>query len=262
LDANGADAFVASSFLYYFGETLQDWTVNREYHKWFSHNLGRDMEMLVFGHAGVPVICFPTSGGTYRELEDRGLVAGVGWKIDNGEIQLFCVDAVDQDGWYNKNIPPGWRIRRQIQFQSYITDEVAQLVRQKNDNPRLVTLGCSFGGYHAVNIALRRPDLFSGFMSMSGAFDMTSFLDGYYDDDVYFNSPTHYMANMHDSWFLDRYRRNTYLLCTGWDDQCLGQNQLLSSLMGRHSVPHRLEIWGTWNSHDWPTWERQMQTYL
>ena len=26
--------------------------MHRGYHRWFSHSLGRDMELLVFGHAG------------------------------------------------------------------------------------------------------------------------------------------------------------------------------------------------------------------
>jgi len=29
--------------------------MNREYHKWYSSRLGRDMELLVFGHGGLPV---------------------------------------------------------------------------------------------------------------------------------------------------------------------------------------------------------------
>ena len=95
----------------------------------------------------------------------------------------------------------------------------------------MVSLGCSFGGYHAVNIALRHPDLFTGMLSMSGAFDLSNFLDGYYDQDCYFNLPTHYLPNLGDPWFFDRYRRNSYVLATGWDDQCLGQNQNLDRIM-------------------------------
>lgn len=37
--------------------------MNREYHKWYSDRLGREMEMLVFGYSGLPVLVFPTSGG-------------------------------------------------------------------------------------------------------------------------------------------------------------------------------------------------------
>ena len=58
-----------------------------------------------------------------------------------------------------------------------------------------------------------------------------NFLGGYYDQDFYFNLPTHYLPNLSDPWFFDRYRRNTYVLATGWDDQCLGQNQHLDRIM-------------------------------
>jgi esterase/lipase superfamily enzyme len=236
--------------------------MNREYHKWFSPRLGRDMELIVFGHAGVPAIAFPTSGGRFYELEDRGLTGSIAGKMDSGELQMYCVDSVDNESWYNRNVPPRWRIARQMQYQSYILDEVVPLIRQKNRDSHLITLGCSFGGYHAVNLAMRHPDVFTGFLSMCAAFDLTRFLGGYYDNDVYFNMPPHYLANMSDPWFLDRYRRNTYILATGYDDQCLGDNRHLAGIMGSRGIPHRLDTWSTWNSHDWPTWEQMLHVYL
>ena len=67
------------------------------------------------------------------------------------------------------------------------------------------------------------PMLFTGLLSMSGAFDLTNFLGGYYDQDCYFNLPTHYLPNLSDPWFFERYRGNSYVLATGWDDQCLAR---------------------------------------
>jgi esterase/lipase superfamily enzyme len=49
----------------------------REYHKWHSPRLSRQMELLVFGHAGLPVVVFPTSGGRFYEFEDRGMIAAL-----------------------------------------------------------------------------------------------------------------------------------------------------------------------------------------
>ena len=60
------------------------------------------MELLVFGHAGMPVLVFPTSGGRFFEFEDRGMVAALAGRIDAGELQLFCVDSVDRESWYNR----------------------------------------------------------------------------------------------------------------------------------------------------------------
>jgi len=234
----------------------------REYRKSHAASLGREMEMLVFGHAGLPVIVFPTSGGRFFEFEDRGMVAALAGKIDSGQVQLFCVDSVDLESWYNKQVSPRWRIARQMQYEDYILNEVAPFLRYKNQDQHLVTLGCSFGGYHAVNIALRHPDVFSGFLAMSGAFDLSRFLDGYYDQDCYFNLPTHYLPNMSDAWFLERFQRNTYVLATGWDDQCLEQNRVLDRIMSSKGIPHQLHIWDSLNAHDWPTWQRMVQEYL
>jgi esterase/lipase superfamily enzyme len=93
--------------------------MNREYHKWFSSRLGRDMELLVFGHAGVPAMVFPSSCGRFYEWEDRNLVGAIYHKLNAGEIQLFCVDSVDAESWYNRDVPPRWRIARHMQYESY-----------------------------------------------------------------------------------------------------------------------------------------------
>jgi len=236
--------------------------VNREYHRWYSVRLGRDMELLVFGHSGLPVVVFPTSGGRFFEFEDRGMVGALGDRIDSGRLQLFCVDSVDMESWYNRNVPPRWRVARHVQYDSYLVHEVVPFVRGRNQNDKLVALGCSFGGYHALNAALRHPDVFTGMLAMSGAYDLSAFLGGYHDEDLYFNQPTQYLPNMSDSWFLDRYRRNTYVLATGWDDQCLGQNQNLDRLMNEKGIPHQLYVWNTWNSHDWPTWRSMVRESL
>ncbi len=53
--------------------------MKEEYFKWYSPHLNRDIEMLVFGHAGYPVILFPTSMGSYHENKDMGLIDSAKW---------------------------------------------------------------------------------------------------------------------------------------------------------------------------------------
>ncbi len=236
--------------------------MRRDYHRWFSPRLGREMEMLVFGHAGLPAVVFPTSQGRFFEFEDRGMVDAIRGKIDAGEVQLFCVDSVDAESWYNRNVGPRWRIARHVQYDEYIIHEVVPLVKRLNWSPKMAAIGCSFGGFHAVTMALRHPDVFTAFLSMSGAFDMGSFLGGYHDQDVYFNQPTQFLPQMSDSWFLDRYRSNTYVLATGVNDQCWDQNERLARVMREKGIPVRLDVWGDGTGHDWPWWQRMVQTYL
>jgi len=236
--------------------------VNREYHNRHSSPLGRAMELLVFGHAGLPVLVFPTSGGRFYEFEDRGMIAALSEKIDAGQMQLFCVDSVDMESWYNLSMPPRWRIARHLQYEAYLLTEVVPFIRTGSSDQRLMALGCSFGGYHAANIALRHPDIFTGMLSLSGAFDLSSFLDGYYDQDCYFNLPTHYLPNLSDPWFLDRYRHSEFILATGWDDHCLEQNQNLDRVLSEKGIPHQFHVWDSENVHDWPTWQQMVRQYL
>ena len=236
--------------------------MNREYHKWYSSSVGREMELLVFGHGGEPVLVFPTSGGRFYEFEDRGMVAALAGKIDRGEVQLFCVDSTNMESWYNRQIHPRMRIARHMQYEQYLLNEVLPMVRGRIRDARPLTLGCSFGGYHAVNLALRRPEIFGGFVSLSGAFDLTPFLDGYYDEDCYYHLPTHYLPRLTDSWFFERFRGNRFVLATGWDDHCLKENQNLDRVLREREIAHRFDVWEAENSHDWPAWQRMVLQYV
>jgi esterase/lipase superfamily enzyme len=238
--------------------------MRRDYHKWFSGELGREMEILVFGHDGLPAIVFPTSCGRFYEFEDCGMVAAAADKIHAGKLQLFCVDSVDAESWYNRGVGADWRVARHIQYENYLLREVVPLVRKINHRPHLASVGCSFGGYHAVNIALRHPHLFTGCLSMSGAFDLPElgFLRGFYNDDCYFNLPLDYVPNIHDHHYLERMRHNTYVLATGTHDQCWNDNERLGAAMRAKGIPVRLDVWGDNTGHDWPWWQRMAHVYL
>ena len=237
-------------------------SMNREYHKWDSSQLGREMELLIFGNAGLPVLAFPTSGGRFFDFEDRGMVAAVTRKLEAGELQLFCADSVDMESWYNRHVSPRLRILRHMQYERYLLDEVVPFIRKKNEDTRLMALGCSFGGYHAANVAMRHPDIFSGFLSLSGIFDLSSFLDGFYDRDCAEHLPTHYLLALNDQRILNRYSNSSFILATGWDDHCLTENQNLDRILTVREIPHQFHIWDSANSHDWPTWQRMLQQFL
>ncbi|MGI4853994.1 MAG: esterase family protein [Janthinobacterium lividum] len=234
----------------------------REYHVDQSHALGRHMERLVFGHGGLPVIVFPTSCGRFFEFEDQGMVAAIADKIDHGQVQLFCVDSVDSESWYAQNVEGGWRIARHLQYERYIMDELLPHIQQRSHNHTVAMAGCSFGGFHAVSMALKYPDRVQAMLSMGGAFDIKRFLQGFYNDDCYFSLPMDFLTNLHDHHQLEQMRRNTYVLATGQHDMCWNDNERLAAIFHNKHIPVRLDVWQDSAGHDWPWWRRMLQTYL
>ena len=235
--------------------------MNREYHKWYSSRLGRDMELLVFGHAGTPILVFPTSMGRFFEYSDRGMISAVAGKIDRGELQFFCVDGVDSESWYNKRIHPADRVRRQIQYEEYLIHEVMPFIRHRNWSTRRIATGCSFGGYHCVNFALKHPDLITDCVSMGGAFDIKQFLHGYYDENCYYNNPPDYLSNMRDDDWRKQLYKN-FILVTGEHDMCLDENFRMARIMGIKHVPHLLDVWKSGTGHDWPWWQNMARKFF
>ena len=236
--------------------------MRRDYVKWYSPSMHRDMELLAYGEHGFPIIVFATSAGRFYEYENRGMIHALSPKIERGELQVFCVDSADESSWYNSWIQPADKLHRQNAFDSYLTLELAPFVKSRTTWPQMGTTGCSFGGYHAMNFALRHPDLVTYVVSMSGAFDIPKrFLNGYYDQNAYFHSPFDYLPNLNDSWYLDRYRTNYYVLTTGYGDPLLDQSVKLAQEFSHKNIPHLLDIWEGFG-HDWPWWQQMAKKFF
>lgn len=235
--------------------------MNREYHRWFSPSLQRDMEMLVFGHAGARVLAFPTSMGRFYQWEDSGMISTLSDQLEQGNVQLFCVDSVDEESWYAKWKAPTDRAWRQTQYNNYLANEVIPLSVQKNSNPFLIATGASFGGYHAVNFAFRYPHLVNRVLGLSGFYDIKHFTGGYSDDNVYFNNPCDFIQNEHDRSRLEALQRQDIILAIGDQDPSCPNNEYFSGILWGKGIWHALRIWNGWN-HDWPYWQQMARMYL
>lgn len=237
--------------------------MNREYHRWYSSILGRDMEYTLFGHAGRPILVFPTSMGRFYQYEDFKMIDTLSWRLENGEIQLLCVDAVDTETLYNRQLPLGERARRHNIYEAYLIHELLPWFADRNWGVRdnLVVTGASFGAYHCVNFACKHPDLVRRVVAMSGAYTMPFRHDWGWDQDAYYNSPIAYLRNMHDDWYLPRIRNLDIVLAVGSDDICLDSTVELSEVLWDKGVWHHLDVWGgAW--HDWPIWRDMAIKFL
>jgi len=244
-----------------FGSGLESPTVNREYHRWHSPSLGRDMELLVFGHAGARVMVFPTSMGRFGDWEDRGMFAAVADFLDQGWFQFFCLDSVDAESWYARAAHPAQRAKRHLQYDAYVQNEVLPWSAERNPHPFVSVTGASFGAYHAVNFALRHPQLVGRVLGMSGLYDTRGFTNGYVNDDIYFNNPCEYLANEHQPERLAVLRKLDIILTIGREDPALLNNYYLSGILWSKGIWHALRVWDGF-AHDWPWWQKMLRMYL
>ncbi len=235
--------------------------MNREYHRWYSPSLNRDMEMLIFGHAGARVLVFPTSQGRYFEWEDRGMIGSLGHHIDEGWLQLYCVDSVDAESWYCSWAHPGGRAYRHHQYFEYLLNEVLPLSNAKNHNSFLMTMGASFGAYHAMTFGLKYPDKVDRILAFSGVYDIRGWTDGFSDDYVYFNNPIQFIEHESDPYRLSRLHHLDIIMAVGREDRLLNSSREMSRVLWSKGIGNALREWDGW-SHDWPYWQKMMHLYI
>jgi esterase/lipase superfamily enzyme len=224
--------------------------MERQYHRWFSDRVHREMEVLVFGHGGDRVIVFPTRQGRFFDYENWGIVDAVRERIDAGAIQLFCVDSYDSWSLYDFGIPPWERITRHQRFEEYVLAEVVPFSEMLNASPRLVAHGCSIGAFHATNIAFRHPSRFARVVAFSGRYDLTQeyawyrdLFSGYYDQTIYFHTPLHFIPNLTDAATLQQLRALEIRFAIGEQDYFVDSNRELSQALWDKGVWHAFDLW-------------------
>ncbi len=236
--------------------------MNREHHRWYSPTLNRDMQLLVFGHAGAKVIIFPTSKGRYYEWEDRSMMwDALREPLERGWLQAFCVDAIDEETWYAWWAHPGGRAYRHHLYFQYLHNEVLPFMRWKNQNPFTMTMGASFGAYHAAGFALRYPHEVQRMIGICGLYDIRSFTGGYSDEMVYQYNPMQFVPNEHDWGRLEAMRRQDIILVAGKGDPQLQWTRDFSGMLWNKGIGNALREWDGW-IHDWPYWQRVVPKYI
>lgn len=238
-----------------------------EYHEFYSSSLGRMMPLKSYGHSGKPIIVFPSSGGSFYEYEDFGMIEACSSLIEEGVVRFYTPDSVDQGSWLNKGMWPGDMARMHNAYDSYIVNELVPFILAHSGwQSGIMTTGCSMGGYHSANFYFRHPDIFDSMIALSGLYDARFFVgNNMSDQDVYYNSPVDYLANLNDPKYLDAYRKGNIIVCTGlgkWEEDTIRDTRLLKDILDGKGVPAWIDFWGNDVDHDWPWWRIQMPYFL
>ncbi len=238
--------------------------MQRHYQRWYSERLGRDMGVVAYGHWGMPLLAFPTSGGDEWEMEHQGMVSALAEFIDGGRIKLFTVGSNSDQSFYNRAAHPYHRSWMQRQWDEYIRREVMPFIHQHCQGlVPIATMGASLGAYHAANTLLKHPEAVRAGFAMSGLYDLRGFMDGFYDDNFYFNNPIDYVGGLSDPHAISLIGSANLHLATGtgpWEHP--SHTYDLSRALGFKGIAHRLDDWGPLGGHDWPYWRHMMREYV
>ena len=236
----------------------------RDLFGWYSPALNRDMPIATYGHYGFSLLMIPTAAADYLEYERFQLIDHISQFIESGKVKVFSINSINTESWMNNNMIGEHKAIRHNQFNQYVFNEVIPHIKASTswDTP-IITCGASFGALHAMNLFLKRPDLLNGAISMSGVYDLTEYTKGFWDDQVYFNSPIHYIPNLNDHEVLEQIRRGKIIIASGsGEHEDPEANRRFSDVLNTKSIPHELEIWGNDISHDWPTWRKMLPHFL
>ena len=241
--------------------------MDRSFHSWFSPALGKEMEIAVYGHAGPALLMFPSAAADYLEYERFHLIDAVSGVFDSGKMMGFSINSINSESWLNNSMAPRDKAVRHVQYNQYISEEVVPFIKDRmgaTERPPVYTTGVSFGAFHAMNVLLHRPDLFDGTIAMSGVYDLKEYAKGYYDEDVYFNSPIDFLPNLGDGPLLDalRAKQKIFLLSGKGNYEDPHSSWAMGEVLGKKGIHNFVELWGEEWTHDWPTWRAMLPSAI
>src|SRR5215467_6059137 len=186
--------------------------MERHLTSWYSPSLHKEMPIAVYGHYGFALLLIPTAAADYLEYERFQLMDSLQPFIESGKVKVYSVDSINNESWMNNSMDPRAKAIRHAHWNEYIYNEVVPFIKNNSSAENgIITCGASFGALHSANLFFKRPDLINGCIAMSGVYELTEYTKGYFDSDVYFNSPMHYMPNLTDHDVLEKIRQSRHI---------------------------------------------------
>lgn len=238
--------------------------MERELTSWFSPSLNREMPIASYGHYGFTLLLIPTAAADYLEYERFHLIDAIAPFINSGKCRVFSIDSMNKESWMNNQMLPEHKAIRHNQFNDYVIKEVIPFIRKSTSNETMIyTCGASFGALHAMNLFMKRPDIINGAISMSGVYNLTEYTKGFWDEQVFYNSPEHYIPSLNDEWYLNKIKLSHHIhIYTGsgnFEDPEAAKR--FAGILYKKGIWYDLDVWGPDIHHDWPTW-RSMLPYI
>ena len=239
--------------------------MHRSITSWFSPSLRKDMPIVTYGIYGFSLLLVPTAGADFLEYERFQLINELAPFINGGKCKVFSVDSINKESWMNNDMLGEHKAIRHNEYNQYIYNEVIPFIKNSTSwNTPIYICGASLGALHSMNLFLKRPDLLNGVIAMSGVYDLTEYTKGFFNEQVYYNSPMHYMPNLTDHYILEQIRSSgrIHILSGEGDYEAPEAGRAFAGVLYNKGINYELSIWGHEWKHDWPTWRAMLPQWL
>jgi esterase/lipase superfamily enzyme len=193
-------------------------------------------DVLALGHYGRPVLAFPPVGGRAWDFDDNGMTDAISTLLEAGGAKIYCIDGRDSGD-----------VGSRAAYDAWVVDRVLPFVYADCGGPlEVLTAGCADGAVTAVDLVLRRADLFPVAVAMSGR----------YDDEAV--DAVARLGHDHVDW-LDG--RLTVVLGIA-DDEDAAAAEAFAGRLGDLGIRHELQRTPVGTPPGWPAWRHLAATQL
>ncbi len=226
-----------------------------------STTMDRDFDVEVYGTGGAPIIVLPEGNGSCSSWNDHGMVETLSDHIDDGTIQLFCVDSADASGWYFREGVARYRKKAALSYMKFLCQEFVPFVRSKNQGLPILA-GAGIGALNATIAMLQHPELFGGLLAMSGNYDARNIVGEGFDDVWEQLSPVDIAKHLTAAQKKALAPRHlAFITGQNGSEDGADTQRALEAIFKDQGIEATFEYWGEDVTHSWMWWQemaRQM----
>ncbi len=227
--------------------------------------MGRRVHLWTFGHAGAPLVVFPSNAGVAHEWQKGGMIDAIAPLLAAGRVKVYCPET-NVSRTFSGRDGVHARIAEHGAYERFVLETLVPFARDdcRARHDTVTAAGCSMGALYASLFTLKHPEHFGRALCLSGRYRASSHFRGS-SDALYFNDPLAFLPNL-DGPALDRVRRRVHLTAVvgrgPHESGCIAETAEFGTWLARKDIPHHVAFWGHDSAHDYVWWRRQAAHYL
>ena len=234
---------------------------------WYSDRINRRMRVKVYGHYGPAFIAFPCQEKQKEDFSNSEMIDSLSHLLKGGKMKLYCIESNDDDSVFTTDLDTMRAAYKLEMYHQFIIHEIVPFVLSNQGECKdIYLIGTRMGASHAANTFFRKPELFAGFIALSGNYDISTYFGKYFDNNIYKNSPIHYLANMdEDDPKIDVYNSKKMIVVLGqaiFEDEIMKSNHRLSDIASKKHISIDFNFWDENSIQEWYRWKYQMPYFI